>query len=202
MKEVFISYHHDSAEKLVEVIASRLESAGFPCFYAGRDVPKGGDFTSEIMRSLNECKVFLLILNSCAVKSRYVQNELTIAFQRQNRGESIDILPFCLEKCALGPMEIHLVTAQFMNAFDRPEERIGDLVKAVAHLLGREPAKNGWCGPYAEWMLKDNALTISKSQCQSRVELKKGCKTTQNSGECNHVEITTHHAILRRMRPL
>ena len=42
----------------------------------------------------------------------------------------------------------------------------------------------------------------SDCSCQSRVEVKKGCKTTQNSGECNHVEITTHHAILRRMRPL
>ena len=38
------------------------------------------------------------------------------------------------------------------------------------------------------------------SQCQSRVEsIKNGCKTAQNSGECNHVEITTHHAILRRL---
>ena len=73
-----------------------------------------------------------------------------------------------------------------------------------AQLAFRETEQDAladYAGKLSQGLSRFNLMSRNY-QCQSRVEVKRGCKTTQNSGECNHVEITTHHAILRRMRPL
>ena len=83
--DVFISYHHDSAEKLVEQIAAALEKAGISCWYAKRDIPPGGDFARYIPLQINACKVFLLILSSGVCESRHVQNSVPLRnFHRIN----------------------------------------------------------------------------------------------------------------------
>ena len=160
-REVFISYHEKSAGKLVEEIANRLESAGISCWYAKRDLLLGEDFAKHIPKQINNCKVFLFILNQGANTSEHMGNEIGLAFRRKDKG--ITIIPYQVEKCNLASWlrDYYLVRIQIASSETLP---INALVTEVAHKLGREPEKNGWCGVGARWMLKDTTLTIFKDE--------------------------------------
>ena len=81
MADVFISYHMESAGKLARKIADKLETIGISCWYANRDMLPG-QFVESIMDAINQCKIFLLILNEEANHSKYVFNELSNAYRR------------------------------------------------------------------------------------------------------------------------
>ena len=75
---VFISYHHDSSVQLVERIVQALESSGIKCWYAPRDVQS--KYAGDIVRAIEECKVFLLVMNRYSTHSEHVLNEIDCAF--------------------------------------------------------------------------------------------------------------------------
>ena len=165
MREVFISYHAESAGALVRTIAERLEAAGISCWYAQRDMPIGGDFSTIVPQQIANCKVFLLIVDQGAVKSEHVHTELYDAFERYNQKDGISILPIQVEEFELSDWARYFLrTIQIKKYLSPDKAAIRALVEDVAHALGREPAKNGWCGPGAQWTLKDGILTISKIQ--------------------------------------
>ena len=160
IKEVFISYHEKSAGKLAADIANKLESVGISCWYTQRDLPPGESFANWIPLQIQDCKVFLLILNEGTNHSRHIENEVTLAFRRLNNAEDITLFPYRIEDCAMAPWldyylaQIQIKSSEYMD--------IGKLATQIAHTLGREPAKNGQCGFNAKWTLKDNMLTIFK----------------------------------------
>ena len=77
---VFISYHHDSSVQLVERIVQALESSGIKCWYAPRDVQS--KYAGDIVRAIEECKVFLLVMNRYSTHSEHVINEIDCVFNR------------------------------------------------------------------------------------------------------------------------
>ena len=79
MRDVFISYHEKSAEKLAPRIADALESAGISCWYAPPNKPLTVSFTEEIVQALEDCKVFLLIWNEKSLHSVRVATETALA---------------------------------------------------------------------------------------------------------------------------
>ena len=168
VKEVFISYHEASAGELVRKLADRLEGAGISCWYASRDLPPGEDFAKRIPEQINNCNVFLFILNDGANRSEHMGNEMAVAFRRKDKG--LSIIPYQVEPCELAPWlkdyylaRIQVISSERMDA--------SALVTEVAHKLGREPAKNGHCGPGTEWMYKDGILTISKNKYADNGEM-------------------------------
>lgn len=146
MANVFISYHPDSAGKLVKKIANTLESAGISCWYA----PKrfyDKDALGEITREIRECKVFLLILTRDALKSRYVESETALAFRRVMNYENLTVLPFRADDCDLKEnlrFAFYLNNLQIMNGAPS-EERVPELCERVARIVSgkasRRPAK-------------------------------------------------------------
>ncbi|MBQ6206705.1 MAG: leucine-rich repeat protein [Oscillospiraceae bacterium] len=160
VKEVFISYHEASAWELVWKLADRLESAGISCWYAGRDIPIGGDFSVTVPKQIADCKVFLLILDKGAVKSEHVHTELYDAFDRYNKKE-IAIFPLQIGDFTLTGWAHYFLRTIQVKKYPSPDKvDISALVTEVAHKLGREPVKNGWCGPGTRWTYKDGLLTI------------------------------------------
>ena len=91
-KDVFISYHTKSSAEVVTQVCAALEAAGISCWYAPRNVV--GDYATAIVRAINECRVFLLILNRDADVSEDVRNEINCAFERFRNHEEITLLPF------------------------------------------------------------------------------------------------------------
>ena len=74
--EVFISYHRNSSAELVEHIVAALESHGIKCWYAPRDVDSS--YAGDIVKAINTCKVFLLVMNEQSSHSAMYSMKLTV----------------------------------------------------------------------------------------------------------------------------
>ena len=73
-RDVFISYHTDSAGDQVRKIAAALEGAGISCWYAPRDC--GANYAGSIVEAIRACRVYLLILNEQSNLSAHILNEI------------------------------------------------------------------------------------------------------------------------------
>ena len=141
---VFISYHHDSSVQLVERIVQALESSGIKCWYAPRDVQS--KYAGDIVRAIEECKVFLLVMNRYSTHSEHVLNEIDCAFNRFHHKEAIRMLPFRTDKENLpDDVKYYLGRIHSLDGSEPPEEeRISSLVSRIAYWLqSEEPAGAG-----------------------------------------------------------
>jgi len=78
---VFLSYSHmDSI--LVAEIKKTLEDNGIEAFLAHEDIGPSKEWEKEIIRSLNECDVFIPFINDNFMKSKWTDQESGIAFAR------------------------------------------------------------------------------------------------------------------------
>lgn len=171
MADIFISYHENSAGNLVQRIAKLLEAKEITCWYAKRNLHYGGDFSNDIPREIDTCKLFLLVLNEKACQSKHVQNEVGLAFGRYNKGDSITILPVQIGDFILSDwIRYYLVHIQITKIPLEDEVFLIDLIQRISTALGREtetesaakPIERGSCGDNASFILdSDGVLTIS-----------------------------------------
>ncbi|MBQ6897055.1 MAG: TIR domain-containing protein [Oscillospiraceae bacterium] len=140
-REVFISYHTSSCAEKVKQIVSALEASGISCWYAPRDVE--GKYASSIVKAINECKVFLIILNEGANMSEHVMNEIECAFSRFSRHEDITLLPFRVDKFDMN-MDImyYLSRIHIMDGGIPPEVlKIKELINRISNILGKDAVR-------------------------------------------------------------
>lgn len=145
MADVFISYHVKSAGEIVKQIASALNSVGISCWYAPKDFYAKNSL-GKITREIRECKVFLLILNQDALKSRYVESEVALAYRRVMNYEKLTFLPVCVDDCNWQSTPISYYLGHFLVINGTPpEERVPKLCERVARIVGgkssRRPAE-------------------------------------------------------------
>ena len=141
MADVFISYHKNSAYALALQVCAALEKEGIVCWYAPRDEKPGRPYMDSIIEAIEECKIFLLILNQGANQSRAVFREVHTAYENEDNG--VIILPFWAERCELRKaLRFILSPLQSVDSHCPPnEEDVRELVKQIALLLGKEPPK-------------------------------------------------------------
>ena len=138
MADVFISYHVASAAGVVRQIAEQLRKRGVTYWHSEGDMKPGFDFAQVAPQEIEDCKVFLLILDEGAVNSIHVGTELALAFDRIHE---ISIIPFRVQACPLkGRMRYYLKLIQIMNNRLTPplDKRIAELADYIAQLLGKE----------------------------------------------------------------
>ena len=133
--QVFISYHHDSSAQLVEHIVQALESCGIKCWYAPRDVDS--KYAGDIVRAIEECRIFLLIMNRYATHSEHVLNEIDCAFNLFHQKTGIRLVPFRTDKENLpDDVRYYLGRIHSLDGSEPPEEaRISDLVSRITYCL-------------------------------------------------------------------
>lgn len=136
--EVFISYHTETSLHIVESIVNKLEATGIRCWYAPRNTV--GPYAGSITAAINNCRIFLLILNGPASQSFDVLNEINIACNRLRNNENIIILPFHTadDESQLHPDAIYYLSRQhWIDAMTPPmHKRIEELVERIQVLLG------------------------------------------------------------------
>jgi TIR domain len=71
-----------------DLLCSQLEQAGIRCWIAPRDVRPGRNWSSEIIRGLDNAKVMIVVLSASSNRSRPVIKEAERAF-----GKEIVIIP-------------------------------------------------------------------------------------------------------------
>ena len=87
MADVFISYDENSAGDIVRQISETLERGGISCWYAGRDMEKG-ELRGVVTEAIEDCRIFLLLLNENALKSAYVQTEVALVVRGFDDGKA------------------------------------------------------------------------------------------------------------------
>ena len=136
MADVFISYHMKSAGDVAQRISVALEAHGISCWYAGRDM-EIGSFPGIAKRAIDDCRVFLLILNQKSAHSEHVKNEAALAFKRYARHEPIDFLIFSADGSRLeddDDLEYILVRQKVLDGFPLDETRIQTLVNQIRRI--------------------------------------------------------------------
>jgi TolB-like protein len=82
-RPVFISYaSHDAA--IAQKVCSALESAGFPCWIAPRNVVPGTMYADGIVHAIDESSILVLILSQHAVASAHVGREIERAVSKRH----------------------------------------------------------------------------------------------------------------------
>ena len=140
--DVFISYHTASSAQTVHQICTALEGAGISCWYAPRNVE--GDYAGSIVRAINGCKVFLIILNKNSNMSEHVRNEINCAFDRFQRHEDIVLLPFRMDDSALSDeVFYYLGRIHMMDGTLPPQlQRVQELIDRISCILGKKAEVN------------------------------------------------------------
>lgn len=129
--QVFISYSSHDKEMAGRVCAA-LESAGFSCWIAPRDIEEGADFPSAIVQAIKNVKSMVVLLTTEAVASPHVLSEIGHAFNARKR-----MLPVRLFASPLPPdFDYFLSTQQWLDASDGlSDEDLKRVIEAVAGTL-------------------------------------------------------------------
>lgn len=135
--DVFISHHTDSSLHIVKAIVNKLESSGVKCWYAPRDTE--GDYAGSIANAIDNCKIFLLILNKNASESPHVLNELNLVTERLSKKEEVSIIPFHISDDDISAeAKYYIGRMHWIDAMTPPMyERVDELVDKIAGLLDK-----------------------------------------------------------------
>jgi hypothetical protein len=119
---VFLS-HASADREFVESIRETLESSGYPCWVAYRDVLKANEeiYAGQIMAALEACPDFVVVLSQAALDSPHVYREVERAVSERRRIVSIRHEPVELK----GGWEYLLASVQWIDAFGRPARDVG-----------------------------------------------------------------------------
>ena len=141
--DVFISHHTKSCLHVTEAICNSLESNHVRCWYAPRDVQ--GLYAREIVKAINECSIYILVLNRESSFSEDVLNEMNIAFERLRAGENISVLPFHIAEGEISrDAKYYIGRMHWIDAITPPmEERIRELTALVLDMMGFKSDSSG-----------------------------------------------------------
>ncbi|GFR77127.1 WD-40 repeat-containing protein [Elysia marginata] len=78
-KDLMISYSHADKDIMLKV-RDNLEKYGISVWVDVSGLSAGVDFLSKIGEAIIDCKLFLSLLSSNSVKSKYCQDELALAY--------------------------------------------------------------------------------------------------------------------------
>ncbi|MEX1060016.1 MAG: toll/interleukin-1 receptor domain-containing protein [Methyloceanibacter sp.] len=135
----FIS-HAKADEKKARAIAEGLESRGFKCWIAPRDVRAGRSYGDEIIRGIESTRSFVLVLSKASNDSAFVAREVERAVSKKK-----PIFAVRISNVEPAPsLELFISGTQWIDAF---AGGVGPHVDRLANLLaeeeGVEPPQTG-----------------------------------------------------------
>lgn len=121
--DVFISYSTRNSE-LANRICYLLEQNNLECWIAPRNIPSGTNYIDEITDAIKSTKIVVFIYSSHSQASRYVSNELNMAFSNNK-----PILSFNIDNALPSEdLEYILKVSQWLPAYPNPEDEFETLV--------------------------------------------------------------------------
>ena len=130
----FIS-HAKADEKKARAIAEGLESRGFKCWIAPRDVRAGRSYGDEIIRGIESTRSFVLVLSKASNDSAFVAREVERAVSKKK-----PIFAVRIANVEPAPsLELFISGTQWIDAF---AGRVGAHVDRLANLLAEEEGRN------------------------------------------------------------
>ena len=131
--DVFISYstkNSDIANKICYV----LEQNNLRCWIAPRNISSGKIYIDEIADAIKSTKIVVLVYSKYSQESKYVNNEINMAFSNNK-----PILSFNIDdSLPKEDMEYYLKVTQWLSAFPNPEAELDTLVKDALQLCNEK----------------------------------------------------------------
>ena len=131
--DVFISYstkNSDVANKVCHV----LEQNDLKCWIAPRNIASGRVYIDEIADAIKATKIVVLIFSEFSQESKYVSNEINMAFSRK-----VPILSMNIDdSMPREDMEYYLKVTQWLAAFPNPDDVLETLVEDVLELCNQK----------------------------------------------------------------
>lgn len=120
--DVFISYstkNSDIANKICYV----LEQNNLKCWIAPRNISSGRIYVDEIADAIKSTKIVVLVYSKYSQESKYVNNEINMAFSNNK-----PIISFNIDdSLPKEDMEYYLKVTQWLSAFPNPEAELETL---------------------------------------------------------------------------
>ena len=127
--DVFISYSSKD-QKIAEGICGYLESNGFRCFVAYRDIPRGIVWAAAITEAIEECAVMVVVFSQHFNCSEQTDREIELAANAK-----IPILTYRISDAKFErAKKYYLQNLNWIDAFPNPESYFGVLLKSVTKL--------------------------------------------------------------------
>lgn len=127
---VFISYSSKDIV-LANKIVDYLESHGYPCWIAPRNITSGHDYTDMINDAILNCRAVVLIVSGRALQSQWVKKELSTAVSYNK-----SIIPYRISNVEItGGLQFLLNNVQWIDATANPMGKFSDLVDGLEQRL-------------------------------------------------------------------
>ena len=124
--DVFISYSSKDAD-IVKLVRKGLEDNGISVWMAPESIPTGSNYSLEVPKGIEDCKVFLLILSKNSQESRWALRELDEAISSEKR-----IIPFQIDECELNDAcKFVLNQCQTIKADGKLKESLDKLINII-----------------------------------------------------------------------
>lgn len=156
--DVFISHHTKSCLKVTEAICHSLEERGIRVWYAPRDTQDA--YAKNITDVINECKVFVLILNHESSESFDVLNEINCVSERLRKKEPVHVIPFQISNDDISAeAKYYLGRLHWLDAVTPPlEKRIAELTDRISFIINKESYENAQEIKEANELISTNIL--------------------------------------------
>lgn len=122
--DVFISYSTKNSD-VANKICYALEQNNLKCWIAPRNIASGKVYVDEIADAIKSTKIVVLIYSTFSQQSRYVNNEINMAFSNNK-----PIISFNIDNTMPSEeMEYYLKVTQWLSAYPNPEDEFETLIK-------------------------------------------------------------------------
>lgn len=147
---IFVSYSQPDRSRAFELV-NHVESAGFGCWIAPRDISPSADWAAEIIEAIAAARVMVLLFSASSNASPQVRREVERAAHKDVR-----ILPFRVEDVLPSKsLEYFLSTQHWFDAFPGPLEphyarlctQIGAILAETSVTAAPTPAPNAGSAP-------------------------------------------------------
>ena len=126
---VFISYSTKNAE-IANKICYILEKNNLKCWIAPRNISSGRNYIYEIADGMQSTKIVVLVYSADSQASKYVNNEIKMAFSYNK-----PILSFNIDDSVPSKdFEYYLKVSQWLPAFPNPEDQFEKLIRDALKL--------------------------------------------------------------------
>jgi hypothetical protein len=129
---IFVSHSHADNDFGVKLVQSLRRAYGEDVvWYDSQEGLYGGDnWWHKILKELTEREVFIVVLSPDAVKSRWVNDEITMAWNQKNSSTGKTIIPILLRDCKIRPDLKTLQSISFQPP-DTYDKAFYDLMRAL-----------------------------------------------------------------------
>ena len=132
--QIFLS-HASKDQKIARTICNALESRGFKCWIASRDIGPGENFMEAIVRAIRSAKVMVLVFSGAANNSDEIKREVVLAGQNK-----LVVIPVRVEDVMPNDaLAYQFATRQWIDLFEDWEQQVERLTSWIGSTLQITP---------------------------------------------------------------